>query len=444
MKKLSFSEIENWFSGIEKISVIPAYQANQVARYLQNIIISILIVSSGISMSDIGMFEIWLFSIAMFSQFWIAGFKDAMVSNYNNLPDERREDWIFNCVLAHLLAGTACAILFWFFYPFIDKGQESAESYNIRFTGMMYLIFYATAHLPEHIMLVRNQAKLLTKYTIFSFILFLILFILYYFFFSYIYFMITGLIVVAMIKSAVLFFLLRGTLSVRFKEIKYFITFSMPFILISVLGYGMEMVDGFMVVYFFDETAFPVYKYGAREIPLSSLLMNSLSVAMIPVLAAENKVSELFLQVKKYMHILFPFSVALVWISKPAYIFFYNESFSDSALIFNLYLLVIGSRVLLTHSVLLATGHQKWVLISGAFELVLNIILSLWWVNIWGLFGLVSATVVAFYFQKFIMLFAMRRYLKLTLSDIVPVKWWLFYQLALFVSLFANFVWFHA
>jgi len=256
--------------------------------------------------------------------------------------------------------------------------------------------------------------------------------------------MIIGLIVVAMIKSSALFFLLKGTPVIRFEEIKYFIAFSLPFILISVLGYGMEMVDGLMVVYYFDEAAFPVYKYGAREIPLSSLLMNSLSVAMIPFLAAQNKVSDLFLHVKKYMHILFPFSIVLIWISQPAYVFFYNESYSDSALIFNLYLLVIGSRVLLPHSVLLANGHQKWVLISSAFELILNIILSVWWVKIWGLFGLVLATVVAFYFQKFIMLYAMRRYLNLTLADIVPVKWWLFYQLVLFVSLYANYLWFHA
>lgn len=444
MKNISSSENNNWFSEIMNISVIPAYQVNQVARYIQNIIISILIVSSGISMSDVGMFEIWLFSIAMLSQFWIAGFKDAMVSNYNNLPIERRNDWIYNCVLAHLLAGMACAILFWFFYPFIVKGKEFTESYNIRVTGIMYLVFYAMSQLPENIMLVRNQSKSLVVYTIFSFVLYLILFILYYFFFSDLYFMITGLIVVAMIKSSALFFLLKGTPVIRFEEIKYFIAFSLPFILISVLGYGMEMVDGLMVVYYFDEAAFPVYKYGAREIPLSSLLMNSLSVAMIPFLAAQNKVSDLFLHVKKYMHILFPFSIVLIWISQPAYVFFYNESYSDSALIFNLYLLVIGSRVLLPHSVLLANGHQKWVLISSAFELILNIILSVWWVKIWGLFGLVLATVVAFYFQKFIMLYAMRRYLDLTLADIVPVKWWLFYQLVLFVSLYANYLWFHA
>lgn len=432
------------FRGFLNLSVVSAYQVNQVARYVQNIVMSILIVKSGLGMSDVGLFEIWFFSIAMLCQFWIAGFKDALVSGYNHRASDVQNKWLYTGVFSHLTAGLFFAAVFWVLYPLILQGSQISGTFDLRYAGMIFLVFHALSQLPENIMLIRNQGKWLLVYTYISAFLHLLLFIFYYFSFPVLSFLIAGLLVIAILKSAVLLFLVKNEPFSGFTEFRSFLRFAFPFILISVLGYGMEMVDGVLVMHFFDESVFPVYKYGAREIPLSSLLMNSLSVALIPMMVDKENVTALYSHVKKYMHILFPFSIGIVWVSQPAYIYFYNESYSESAFIFNLYLLVIGSRLLLPHTILLARGQQKWVLISSAFELGMNILLSVWWVHWWGMYGLVLATVVAFYLQKVIMLLAMKKYMQVTLSDIIPVRWWVIYQIVLIISVYGNYLWYHA
>jgi O-antigen/teichoic acid export membrane protein len=310
--------------------------------------------------------------------------------------------------------------------------------------GILYLFFNALAQLPETIMLLKNDTRMLIRFTCFTTGLSLVLFAIFYVSFPFLKFLMAGLLVIAIIKCIVLIRMLYPLPKIHFSEVRFFLKFSLPFIFISILGFGMEMTDGILVVHFFDESVFPVYKYGAREIPFSSLLMNSLSVALIPMLSGSSgSVPELKRQVQKYMHMLFPLSILFIWISHPAFLFFYNASFSESAFIFNLYLLIIGSRILLPHSILMARGHQNWVLVSGMAELVANIVLSVWWVNIWGLYGLAAATVAAYYVQKAVMLYALHKVCHVSLKEIIPVNWWLLYQLIIGLSLVLNYIWLH-
>ena len=239
------------FAGFTNMSVISAYQVNQVARYVQNIVMSILIVKSGVAMSDVGMFEIWLFTIAMFSQFWIAGFKDAMVSRHNHLEPDLQNKWVYTSVFSHLMAGLFFAAVFWIMYPIILDGRQISTSIDLRYAGMIFLVFHSLSQLPENIMLIRNQGKWLMVYTCFSVFAYLLLLILYYYFFPQLSFLIIGLWVIAMLKSSALLFLVKHVPYFRFDQFTSFLTFSFPFILISFLGYGMEMVDGILVVHFF-------------------------------------------------------------------------------------------------------------------------------------------------------------------------------------------------
>lgn len=141
------------------------------------------------------------------------------------------------------------------------------------------------------------------------------------------------------------------------------------------------------------------------------------------------------------MHLLFPVSILFIWLSKPVFTHLYNEDFTQSALIFTIYLLILGSRLLLPHTVLLARGKQKWVFWIGILEIVINIILSYWWVKVIGLEGLIWATVAAYYLHKWMMFLVISRYFKISMKDLIDVSWWIFYQILAILSFFLSKFW---
>ena len=203
----------------------------------------------------------------------------------------------------------------------------------------------------------------------------------------------------------------------------------------------MDFIDGFLVVHYFDTEKFPVFKYGARELPFSSLLMNALSVALIPKMVDIEQLGLLKSKADRHMHFLFPLTILLIWISPTVFVWLYNKTFEESALIFNVYLLILGSRILLPHSILMAYGKQNKILWSGVGELLVNIVFSLWWYNYWGIYGLVLATVFAYYVQKVLMLYWLKKECNITIGQLITVRWWILYQVLAFISVYLVFLW---
>jgi hypothetical protein len=48
----------------------------------------------------------------------------------------------------------------------------------------------------------------------------------------------------------------------------------------------MDVVDGWFVSRYYEAEDFAIFRYGARELPFSSVLYNSISVAMIPFIVS--------------------------------------------------------------------------------------------------------------------------------------------------------------
>jgi O-antigen/teichoic acid export membrane protein len=423
--------------------VVSAFQFYQISRYVQNFLLSIVLVKSGLSLGQVGAFEIWLFAVTMAGQFWMSGLKDKWVSGYKQKPEDQRDDFLLQGFYAHIIMGLVSAVIFLFILPQIYEYEQNVPVFQALLFGAMYIILHALSGIPEIILLLKNKGQQLFYYGLFSLVIFICLAGLLFLSDTSLQTVFIIVLSFAAIKCLYLLVLMPRLKMFQAKGVMVFIRTSLPFISIALVGYGMDFLDGFLVVRFFDTDTFPVYKYGAREFPLSALLVNSLSVAMIPLLWDLQNLSQLRQKANQHMHLLFPVSIFLIWVSQPVFIFLYSDSFVDSALIFNLYLVILGSRVLMPHSILLAQGQQRWVLFCGIIELITNLILSLWWVRIWGLPGLVMATVVAYYMQKILMMYKVNKDFGISLKDIISVPWWIIYQLISFVSLYLNYIWLH-
>jgi O-antigen/teichoic acid export membrane protein len=210
-----------------------------------------------------------------------------------------------------------------------------------------------------------------------------------------------------------------------------------PLVAATLLSGSAQFVDGFIVTSKFDEETFAVFRYGARELPLAMLLANALSNAMLPEFTNKARLKENLEKLKKsilrLMHILFPLTAVLLLISKPLFPIIFNPMFADSATIFNIYLLLVVSRMLMPQTILNGLKITKPILAASFLELVLNVVLSLVFVQAFGIAGIAFATFIAYLFEKVYLAIVVKQKLSVSLSEYLSINIYLLYSVGVFV-----------
>ncbi|MBI1225549.1 MAG: hypothetical protein GC192_09970 [Bacteroidetes bacterium] len=215
---------------------------------------------------------------------------------------------------------------------------------------------------------------------------------------------------------------------------KKYAVLAWPLLLFAAIGKGAEYVSGFSAsVLFQDEKIFAIFRYGAREMPLAVLMVGALSLALIPELA-ENQVlglERIKSQTKKLSHLLYPLSMATMLTSPFLFPFFFNDDFKPSARIFNIFTLLLSSRILLPQTVAMGAGKNKILVISALAELLVLITLCFWWGKIFGIEGIAWAAVAAFMVDRVVLIWYNWRVLHIHPSQYIDVKTWAVYNTAL-------------
>jgi len=109
----------------------------------------------------------------------------------------------------------------------------------------------------------------------------------------------------------------------------------------------------------------------------------------------------------------------------------FNSNFAESANVFDVFLLIVISRLIFPQTILIALGKTKTILFISILETLLNIVLSIWLVHIYGLVGIAFGTVLAFMFEKIVIAFYLKTKEGIRFSDYTPVGWFTFYSLIL-------------
>ena len=193
------------------------------------------------------------------------------------------------------------------------------------------------------------------------------------------------------------------TFSIDYQMLMPFYALALPLVLKAFLNRGYESIDGLIVnSYFQDESAFAIFRYGAREMPYVTLFIGAIVTAMLPQMASnlEGGMQSLKEQTLKLSKWMFPLSAAFMLASPWIFAKVFSPEFRDSAYVFNVYLLMLSSRVLLPQAVVMAKEKSYFLLLSAAIEIIVNVSLSLLFVRIFGLLGIAFASVIAFYVNK--------------------------------------------
>jgi len=227
---------------------------------------------------------------------------------------------------------------------------------------------------------------------------------------------------------------------IRLGLIKPFIVFSIPLVLHALVGNGVEFIDGFLVQHFFPVETFAVYRYGAKELPFVVLFVGSVMTALVPqsVQQLSTSLDKAKTETTKLMHLLYPISVLIILTSPFIFPFVYDESFKESAYLFNIYALIITSRILLPQLVLFGKHLNKTLLGITLIELIINVLLSLFLMQYWGIRGIAVASVIAFMFAKIFMILFNYVKFKIEPGRYINLHYYMIYNIILLISFYLS------
>lgn len=427
------------------VNNVTGLQAINILRFVTFLIISIVFTKIGLSKDEIGIFEVSLFIATLSSFFWVNGFIQAFLPLFKSNKTFGDKEQLAGTKSPEVFNIYVILIFFSiivFLIGLLLKNNLSVFGYrgDVPFLNLTlwYLLLSSPANLVEYIYMVQDKNGNTLSYGYITSVLQLVGAILPVLLGYDVTWSIRGLIAVSIIKNIWLITLLYNysEINYSFPFIKEVLSHSGPIILSVLVGSSAQYVDGLVVTsHYGNPEAFAVFRYGAKEFPIVIYLAAALSSAMLIEFSQKEKVGETLSLIKKkslrIMHFMYPVSMILLLFAKPIYIGMFNPQFNRSADVFVVYILAILSRLLFPHTIVIGLKKSKILFFTSIFELVGNIILSLFLVEEYGVVGVALATVIIYFVSKVGLV--TYTYFKLGISPVeyIPVKWYVFYSILL-------------
>ncbi len=420
-----------------QLNTISAFQFNQMVRYATLLLTGIVLAKSSLTQAEIGSFETFTFLAGAVSFFWLNGLQKAMLPLAGN-PKNNLSQIFSAFVILQVLSIFAALLLFVMQPLFSDWLLNGSRVPEIGLL-MAFIVFSVPANQVEYWYLIEKKNKESLVYSIVSFAVQFILVALPAILGWGIKPILTGLVVSVVLRYVWMWIIFASSGKLQYSKpfVQEYLKLGGPLVLATLLSGSAQFVDGFIVTSHFDEQMFAVFRYGARELPLALLLANALNNALLPEFADKTRLAANLMQLKtsvlRLMHFLFPLSALLIVISYPVFPLIFNRGFAQSATVFNIYLLLVISRVVLPQTILNGLRITRPIMTAALFELIVNVSLSLLFVRYFGIAGVALGTFIAYLFEKFYLAVSVHKKLNISIYEYIPVKPFLLYSIALSV-----------
>jgi len=428
---------------LKKINIkILSLQLMQIIRTASVFAISIFMAQYCKDITVISHYETLFLVGTGLSFFWVSGLMTTFLPFYYERPESKQGIVIFSAFFSLFILSffSAFLILLAGILFFKEMSWYLFASYAV------YIFFNSPAFLIEYIFLAKNKNRLILYYAFIAFALQVVVFCTVIFLTDSLLAGIISLAVYAFVKFVFLIVILvkYADLHLDFEVIRKYMLKSSPIILSLLIGGSSDYVSSFIVRYFSSESEFAIYRYGAREFPLTRILANSLSVIMSGEIAfaiKKENMHQSLLDLKKsatrLMHIVFPLTFILLFTSKYLFSFFYTSTFESSYEIFNILLMLIVTRTIFPQSVLMGLQRTDLIFKASVIEFLSNLILGALLVYLIGVRGAAIAIVASYYINTAILWFSVHRR-GVKVSEYANVKLWISYSLLGWIVLLIN------
>lgn len=426
------------------INNVSGLQIFQLTRFSTFLLISILFTKSHLSTADIGIYEVFLFIASFISFFWVTGliqsllplYKSNKSFNKNGENHSKKSPEIFN---TFLLLAFFSFLAFLFGISLRGNFSVFGISGDVPFINLLlvYILLSNPTHLIEYIYLLNDKSHHILGYGSISFSIQLAIVTVPIFMGYDIVFAIWGLIIISILRLIWLVVLLFRHAEFKFSLgfIKEHISLGLPLILSTLLSGSAQYIDGVIVTSRYDAESFAQFRYGAKEFPLVLLLANGLSNAMLSEFSSKEKITSSLKVLKhksrRLMHYLFPITMVVMLFTRVLYPVMFNENFIRSADVFLVYLLLIIARLVFPQTIIIGLKKTRVILIASIIEIVLNVLLSLYLMQFYGLVGIALATVLVYILEKILLIGYAYFKLHIHPKEYIPLSTHLIYSLLL-------------
>lgn len=198
-------------------------------------------------------------------------------------------------------------------------------------------------------------------------------------------------------------------------------------------------IDKFLISILLTAKLSGIYFNGTQDVPFLPLLLGAISSSVLVQLtskqSSENQLS-LMKNTSKFMgSLIFPIFFFLMFFSDELFLQVFGEKFNDSIPLFLITILVLPLRAY-NYTSVLQHLHQGHILLKGAIaDLFIALLLMYPLYHLLGMKGMVLCFVISTYLQVGYYLYFICRYSSKSISQILPMRTWIF-QLIISFSLF--------
>lgn len=387
----------------------------------------------------------FIFAASLLSFFWVTGVIQSLLPlyhrnrTYKKMGDngEGKSPEVFN---AFILLSFFSIIVF--LTGFSVKGIIGVPGFtgNVPYINLLllYILLSNPVCLIEYIYLLNNRSYRIFQYGIYTFGAQLILVLVPLIFGKDIIWSIYGLLAITGVRWVWLIILLK-----RYSEIKISVPFikehlylGAPLILSSLISGSGQYIDGLIITAWFEDPAkFAIFRYGAKEFPLTLMMATGLNNAMLPLFSNRSQISESLKTIRekseRLMHFLFPASMVFMISARWLFPRMFTIDFVRSADVFLIYLLLTIPRLVFPQTILIGRQKTRVTLIAALLTQVINIPLSLFLVQYYGVAGVAVATVGVYILEKIYLSAHIWFKMKIRPAEYIPMKTLLLYSILL-------------
>jgi len=411
----------------------------QVLRLGSVVLTSILLAKSGLGMAEIGAYEALLYLGSVAAFFWANGLLQGIPTVYARLDEHERPAFVFTVFLVFITFALMVSSALWLGRQWIVPALTGLERVPCLEWFGVYL-FFNLASLPvEYVYLLREKPVALLGWGSVSFGLYVLVLVLPVLAGYGLEGGLAGLAGLGALRFlwALALLFRYGAWAWRPDLLRDYLKFSMPLVLNLLVGSLVLLFDSWLVGWYFqDETVFAVFRYGSREFPIATALATALGTALVARITVQEAagLDELKHKTRRLFHLVFPMTIVLLYFSEKLFPLVFNPAFVAAAPLFNIYLLLTASRVLLPNAVVLAKGHSRAILTVGLIELALKVIFGFLFIHWWGLAGVAWSAVLAFFWEKIGLIWYLEKRLHVRTRDWLDGRLYAVYVAALFVA----------
>lgn len=203
--------------------------------------------------------------------------------------------------------------------------------------------------------------------------------------------------------------------------------YALPIGISSYLGIISRQFDQFIVSVYFAPKDFAVYSRGAMRIPFLSTLSFRINNIMMPNYVASYQRGDLrsffyyfHRSIEKLAKVNFPAFSFLFAVAPTLISFLYTNEYVDAASILRVYLGLLVVQITSYAIICRASGKTSFIMHATIISFLINIILSLLLVSMFGAIGAAVATLIAIVVSNFYLLILSCKILNTSLEKIFP------------------------